>query len=139
MRRRRHRPGSWLGVLTAGLVITGTQGACIGFGPDVEPYIIELDSIMAPATHPADATMTVEVHGLTGPTGCYRLDRFERSRTPARLQLTAWGTVDRDAICTQALVPLEETITAEPPFTDPFRIVGLQPDGDSVTTTVEIR
>lgn len=111
---------------------------CTSFGPE-RAYIIHLDSIVAPGTHPADSAMTVSFYGTVGPDGCHRLDRYELEKTPSRLDVTVWGVEREGAVCTQAIVPLADSISIPAPFTDPFTIVGHQPSGSERTATVEIR
>ncbi len=121
------------------LLLALAAATCSSFGPAEREYIIHLDSIAAPRTHPADSAMTVEFYGTVGPNGCHRLDRYELEKTPSRLDVTVWGVETQNAICTQAIVPLNDSLTVPAPFTDPFTIVAHQPSGSERTVTVEIR
>lgn len=106
-----------------------------------EAGIAEVDSIhVSPQTGSTD-TLSVRLLGTVGPNGCYSFDRFDVERTPDRLTITPIVqriTAD-DIACTMALVPLDETYHAQPPFsTGALTIRVPQADRPDVTTTVEV-
>ena len=66
---------------------------------------------------PSD-TLRVHLSGTVGPNGCYSLARIDEARTAGRITLTPLvrpPTAD-DQACTMAVVPLDTTYAAPPPF-----------------------
>jgi len=118
-------------------MLTGTEPQ-----EEDEHVVAEVDSITVPAQSPSSDTLSVRLLGTVGPTGCYSFDRFDVERSADRLTVTpVVAQVTSDNIsCTQAIVPLDETYKAAPPFEEgPLTIVVPQPDRPDVTTTVEVR
>ena len=85
-------------------------------------------------------TLRIHLSGTVGPNGCYSLARIDEGRTPGRLTLTPLvqpPTAD-DQACTMAIVPLDTTHAATPPF-EPGRLAvtvrqkGRSPVTDTVT------
>lgn len=106
-----------------------------------EADIAEVDSIHVPAQTGSADTLSVRLRGTVGPNGCYSFDRFDIERTPDRLTITpiVQRIRDDEVACTMALVPLDETYHAPPPFSrGSFTIRVPQPDRPDVTTTVEV-
>jgi hypothetical protein len=103
--------------------------------------IAEVDRIDAPEQIAATDTLTVQFYGTVGPNGCYSFNRFETERSGSQLTVTPRVQYrgGEDTMCTMAIVPLEETYRAEPPFeSGPLTIKVPQPDGADVTATVEV-
>ncbi|MCS4173306.1 hypothetical protein [Salinibacter ruber] len=86
-------------------------------------------------------TLRVHLSGTVGPNGCYALARIDEDRTPGRLTLTPrvrLPTAD-DRACTMAIVPLDTTHVASPPF-EPGRLAVRVPQGNqpAVTDTITV-
>jgi len=107
--------------------------------PPVEPGVATVDSLYAPERIAPSDTLSLRLTGTAGPNGCYSFDGFDVDRTAGRLTITP-EVVHRDAdMCTQALVPLDETYAAAPPFTEgTLTVVVPQPDRPDVTATVDV-
>jgi len=105
----------------------------------VERGVAEVDSLHAPAQIAASDTLLLRLTGTVGPNGCYAFDGFDVERAGGRLTVTP-GVVHRTGqACTQAIVPLDETYAAAPPFAEgTLTVVVPQPDRPDVTTTVEV-
>lgn len=66
----------------------------------------------------ASDTLRVHLSGTVGPNGCYSLARIDEARASGRITLTPLvrpPTAD-DQACTMAVVPLDTTYAALPPF-----------------------
>lgn len=103
--------------------------------------IAEVDSIDAPAQIASSDTLTVQFYGTVGSNGCYSFGGFETDRSGGHLTITPRVQYrgGEDTMCTMAIVPLEETYRADPPFESGTLTVEVpQPDGADVTATVEV-
>ncbi len=83
----------------------------------------------------------MHLYGTVGPNGCYTLARIASERTGSRLTLRPLvaDATDERRMCTMAVVPLDATYTAAPPFTEgTLRIVVPQASQTNVTTTVTV-
>ncbi len=84
---------------------------------------------------PSD-TLRVHLSGTVGPNGCYSLARIDEARAPGRVTFTPLvrpPTAD-DQACTMAIVPLDTTHAASPPF-EPGRLAVGGPQGDQPAAT----
>jgi hypothetical protein len=107
----------------------------------VEFLVAEVDSLHVPARIAPTDTLTVRLQGTVGPDGCYSFDRFDTERSADRL--TVLPVVKRrtgeEVGCTQAIVPLDRTVEAAPPFAEGTLTVEVpQPDRPDVTAPVEV-
>lgn len=110
-------------------------------GRQVEALVAEVDSVDAPDKIASSDTLTVQFYGTVGPNGCYSFDRFDVERSGSRLIVTPVVEHRRgeDIACTMAIVPLDVTYTAEPPFdVGTLTIEVPQPEDSNVTTAVEV-
>lgn len=129
------------GALLAGVLLMLAAGACNSItGSEGTEFVIRIYGFAAPDSQAADSTLHVQVNGYVGPTGCYTFRRFETQRTMARLEVTAIGLhKDTETQCPEGVVLLNEPLDVEPPFSEPFELVGHLPDGSVVVDTVHIR
>ncbi len=86
-------------------------------------------------------TLRIHLSGTVGPNGCYSLARIEAVRAPGQVTVTPLvqpPTAD-DQACTMAVVPLDTTYAANPPF-EPGRlsITVPQRDRSPVTDTITV-
>jgi len=103
-------------------------------GPDPETGVAAVDSIDAPDRIASSDTLRVRFYGTVGPNGCYAFDGFETERNGRGLTITP--VVQYRGM---AIVPLDETYRAAPPFEEgPLTVTVPQPDGVDVTTTVTV-
>lgn len=108
---------------------------------EVEFLAAEVDSIDAPAQIAPSDTLSVQFYGTVGPNGCYSLDRFDEERSSGRLTVTpvVKHVVEEAIGCTMAIVPLEATYRAAPPFDEGELTIEVpQSDQADVTATVEV-
>lgn len=140
---------SLLVVLVTGMVALVAGGAGCSMltnsdsneGRQVASLVAEVDSIDTPNEIASSDTLTVQFYGTVGPNGCYSFERFDVERSASRLIVTP--VVERvtgeDVVCTMAIVPLDVTYTAAPPFEEGTLTVEVpQTDGSEVTATVEV-
>lgn len=135
-------------MLFAGIVATAIGGAgCSTLsgsqeGSKREHAVAAVDSLQVPARIAPTDTLSVRMHGTVGPNGCYSFDGFDANRSRNRLTVTPvveHKTAD-DLACTMAIVPLDETYAATPPFeAGTFTVVVPQPNEPDRTATVEVR
>jgi hypothetical protein len=110
-------------------------------GPDdaVERDVAAVDSLYAPTRIAATDTLSLRLTGTVGPNGCYSFDGFDVERSGGQLTITPVVEHRTGQMCTQAIVPLDETYAAPPPFdAGPLTVVVPQPDRPDVTATVEV-
>jgi hypothetical protein len=127
------------------VVLIGGGAGCAALteteeGAEHEHAIAAVDSLQVPDRIAPSDTLSVRMHGTVGPNGCHSFDGFDASRSRDRLTVTPRVEHKTDGMCTMAIVPLDETYTAPPPFENgTFTIVVPQPDEPDLTTTVEVR
>lgn len=109
--------------------------------PNVEQTIAEVDSLHAPDQIAASDTLSLRMTGTVGPNGCYGFAGFDAERSAHRVRVTpvVARRTGEGIVCTQAIVPLDETFTAAPPFTEgTLKVVVPQADRPDVTATIEV-
>lgn len=109
--------------------------------PPAEAVLAEVDSLDYPAEIAPSDTLRVDFHGTVGPDGCYSFDRFDVERTQHRLTVTpvVRHTTADDVGCTMAIVPLDRTFTAAPPFAEGvLTLVVPQPNGEEIRVAVTV-
>jgi hypothetical protein len=132
-------------LLFIGLVLV-TGGGCATSGGKEMPKgatgpLAEVDRVEAPDRIASADTLAVRLVGTVGPNGCYALDRVAVARVGARIRLTPLIDPSRraDAMCTMAIVPLDETVRLAPPFEPgPLTILVPQSAGAAVRATVDV-
>lgn len=142
------RPHTLFVILLAGIVAAfGSGVGCatltgVEDKQDLEYDVAQVDSLDVPTRISPSDTLTIRMTGTVGPNGCYSFNRFSVERAPGRLSVTpvvTRATAD-DVACTMAIVPLDETYTAAPPFEDgELTVVVPQPDRPDVTKTLEVK
>lgn len=119
-------------------------GCSMGAQPDEDSpefHVAVVDSIDVPDRIAPSDTLSIRLFGTVGPNGCYSLDRIEEDRSEGQLTVTPVVRYERadDVACTMALVPLDATYEAAPPFEEgALQIVVPQSDEPDVTATVEV-
>lgn len=118
---------------------TGADADASGSAPSTR--IAEVDRMEVPNRIDPSDTLTVRLLGMVGPNGCYSLGRVTVERASQRVQIMPLVNQVRrqDAMCTMAIVPLDETVRLDPPFAaGTLSIVVPQSEGPAVTATVEV-
>ncbi len=135
-------------ILLAGAIAafgSGVGGSALTDGEDKRERdhgVAQVDSLDVPARISPSDTLAIRLTGTVGPNGCYSFSGFEVDRSPDRLSVTPVVTrvTADDVMCTMAIVPLDETYTAAPPFEEGELIVVVpQPDRPDVTKTLEVK
>ncbi len=131
--------GIGAGLMTAGVGCVGSEAG----SPSADPssLLAEVERMEVPDRVASSDTLTVRLVGTVGPNGCYSLDRLDVERGVEQIQIRP--LVDRvhrrDAMCTMAIVPLDETLRLSPPFSaDTLSILVPQSEGAAVTATVPV-
>lgn len=135
-----------LGLFIATIALISSGAGCSAVsgstsGVEADTVVADVDSIDLPEQISPSDTLTVRFSGTVGPNGCYSFDRFDVKRTSGRLTITPM-VQDRtgdDVMCSMAIVPLDETYRAAPPFTEgSWTVTVPQPEGKNVSSTVEV-
>jgi hypothetical protein len=109
--------------------------------PATEALIAEVDSLDAPSEIASSDTLRIGFHGTVGPDGCYSFDRFDVERADRQLTITpvVQHTTGEGIACTMAIVPLDHTFTAGPPFSEGVLTLAIpQPNGEEIRVTVTV-
>lgn len=133
-------------VLTGTVAILGSGAGCSMLSnsdssKQVNTNTADVDRLDVPDQISPTDTLSVTLHGTVGPNGCYSFDRFDVERSSKRLTVTplVHHRTGDDVACTMAIVPLEETYKAPPPFSDgTWTITVPQPEGEDRSATVEV-
>jgi len=135
------------GTLVLGMIVFAGGGAGCSMlansddGTDdaVERGVAEVDSLHAPTHIAASDTLALRLTGTVGPNGCHSFDGFDVERSGGQLTITPVVEHRTGQMCTQAIVPLDETYAAAPPFAaGTLTVVVPQPDRPDVTAAVEV-
>jgi hypothetical protein len=125
--------------VTVALGLTGMVAACEdAFGPG-RSIVLPITDLVTPAEVRPNDVLVVKVSIQTG--GCKSLVGLNAVRTEARVTLTARGSDSsgENVNCPGDIRTEVREYRAEPPFGDPFTVVGNQPDGSTTTRTVRVR
>jgi len=112
--------------------------ACDLVGPDDEHFVIEPDSISAPASIGPGDTLRVRFFGSIGPDGCSRMERVYMRLTAAELQMEFFGIRSHGGACTQMPVVLDHAESVPPPIGTSFTITVFR-RGPALQRTVTVR
>lgn len=136
------------GLLVAGVaIVVGGAGCSMltnpksGNSSNAEATIAEVDSLDVPDTIASTDTLRVRFHGTVGPNGCYSFDRFDVEQSQQKLTVTpvVQHVTAKNVACTMAIVPLDHTFTAAPPFdVGQLTLVVPQPNGEEIWTVLEV-
>jgi hypothetical protein len=104
-------------------------------------YVIEVDSLYAPASLTAGDTLEVLFWGYVGPNSCHAFEGFETELATHQVDLTLWTKYFRRTNhgCAEELVYLEgEPYRVGPLPAGPYVVVVHQPDGSLLERTVDV-
>lgn len=138
--RRAYRKGLSSGIVAfaAALLIVSNVG-CSVFGPDVEKFVIRVDSISAPQSIRANESLQITFWGMIGKDLCSRLDRIDRQITTSSLEITFHGKREEKGGCLTMLALLADVETLTSGLQDPFTIRVVQPSGPAMERVVRIQ
>src|SRR4051812_13920859 len=74
--------------------------SCNPFAPDEKDFVIQVDSVSAPATVPGGAAFQVKFYGYVGSSGCYNFKEFKVTQSAGSADITVIGHF-KDGLCSQ--------------------------------------
>ena len=124
---------------TVALGLTGLVAGCEdAFGPG-RAIVLPITDLVVPAEVRTNDVLVVKVSIQTG--GCKSLVGLNAVRTEGRVTLTARGndSSGENVSCPGDIRTELREYRADPPFSDPFTVAAIQPDGTTTTRTVRVR
>jgi len=109
--------------------------------PSLEFHIAQVDSLHFPEVIAPSDTLNVEFYGTVGPDGCHSFARFDVEASQRQLTITpvVRHVTSENAMCTMAIVPLNHTFTADPPFSEGALTLAVpQPNGEEIRAVVNV-
>jgi len=108
--------------------------------PQVENYIIKIDSIVVPDTIDYGNNLIIRFYGIIGENGCYSFYKFDVDYELNTTSVTSWGRFTHNEACPEILPILngKELIIYNLPKGN-TEIRALQPDGTSLITDVFVK
>jgi len=121
------------------LVILAFFVACTNPLSSHRSVTLPITDLVVPVSASASVPFTVRLTVVSG--GCKRFERLVATRRPGEVAFEARG---RDSSgpnvgCTDDIRKDPQTYEATPPFSNPFTVRAVQPDGSSVTRTVRVQ
>ncbi len=108
-------------------------------GPEIEEFIIQIDSMIHLDTINFGDTLSIKFYGVVGPNGCYAFDELvaEYFIEANELAVESWGMQTFLDVCTQGEIYMngKELLVTEIPVGD-LTIVAVQPDGPNISQNV---
>ena len=120
--------------ITAGIfsviILMFVLGSCSLETKTVEPYLIQIDSIVAPDTVTPKTVFEIRLFGIAGPNGCYALEKVYCFVTDDKnISIEARGTYRYDGkACPEGIVYLDTKVETNVPSTGTYTIKILQQD-----------
>jgi hypothetical protein len=123
------------------LSVTFTWSGCKkDNGPEVNEFIIQIDSLVHPDTISFGLDMEIKLYGLIGPNGCYEFDKLVPEYTTGKLSVTSWGKHTIQDLCTEQIVYMNGKILFVSELSlGNSSIIAVQPDGTTITQNVFVR
>jgi hypothetical protein len=105
-------------------------GSCSFETKTIEPYIIQVDSIVAPDTVTPKTVFEIRLLGIVGPSSCYSLEKVYVFVTEQKdISVEARGTFRYDGTpCADGVVYLDTTVETNVPTSGTYTIKALQQD-----------
>lgn len=127
-----------VGLTTVLFLTLAALAGCGILGPDITRYVVEVDSVSAPAAVAPGEGFTARFHGTIGSDLCHSLERVERVREDDALTIRFHGIERRDpgTDCAHAISILDHEERVAPPVDRPFTLEVLQPDGSTLEEVV---
>ena len=110
---------------------------CDALGPDRE-ILLPITRLDTPASVEPNAPLVTQVTVQFG--GCRSFDRLVTTRAADRVTIRATGHdgSGRNVSCPADIREQTVEYRADGPFTDPFLVIGVQPDGEETRRTVRL-
>lgn len=118
-----------IGIFSA-IILMFVLGSCSLETKTVEPYLIQVDSIVAPDTVTPKTIFEIKLYGIVGPNGCYALEKVYCFVTDDKnISIEARGTYRYEGkACTEAIVYLDTKVETNVPSTGTYTIRVLRQD-----------
>lgn len=112
------------------VILTCFLGSCSLDSKTVEPYLIQVDSIMAPDTVNPKTVFDIRLYGIVGPSSCYSLEKAYVYVTDQKeIQIEVRGRYQYDGVaCAQAVVYLDTKVETNVPSSGIYTIKVLKQD-----------
>jgi len=109
-------------------------GSCSLDTKTVEPYLIQVDSVMAPDTVTPRTVFDIRLYGIVGPNSCYSLEKAYCYVTDTKeIQIEVRGRYQYDGItCAQAVVYLDTKVETNVPSPGIYTIKVLKQDNSYI-------
>lgn len=126
-------------IVVSSVLLVLVAGCSSILDPRERSIILPITQIDVPSTVAPGASFTATFIVQSG--GCKRFDHVEATRTATALIALAHGreTVGKNIACTDDIRfdTVEQVVS--PPVSDPFSVVGRQPDGTETTVQVRVQ
>jgi len=121
----------------AALAYAVSLSSCDSLAP-TRVVVLPITELVAPASVDPAGTLVGEVTVQSG--GCRSFERLQTTRTSGRVTIRAIGrdASGPDVLCTGDIQYTVVEYRADGPFTDPFLVVGIQPDGEEMRRPVRV-
>ena len=116
--------------LTAVIILMLIFGSCSLDTKTVEPYLIQVDSIMAPDTVTPKTVFEIRLYGIVGPSSCYSLEKVYCFVTEQKdITVEVRGTYRYEGIaCADGVVYLDTKVETNVPTSGIYTIKVLLQD-----------
>lgn len=113
--------------------------ACTNPFSSARDVTLPITDFVVPESASPGAPFTVRLTVMSG--GCRRFERLVATRRPGELSFEARGrdSSGPNGLCTDDIRKDPQTYEATPPFSNPFTVRAMQPDGSSVSRTVRVQ
>ena len=110
------------------VILTCFLGSCSLDTKTVEPYLIQVDSIIAPDTVTPKNVFDIRLLGIVGPSSCYSLEKVYVFVTDQKeIQIEVRGRYQYDGVaCAQAVVYLDTKVETNVPTSGVYTIKALK-------------
>ena len=117
--------------------LTASLPGCDALGPDRE-ILLPITRLDAPASVEPSGTLVAQITVQFG--GCRSFDRLVTARATDRVTIRALGHDGSgpDVMCPGDIREQTVEYRADGPFTDPYLVIGIQPNGDETRRTVRL-
>ena len=108
--------------------------------PEIETFIIHIDSIIHADTINFGDNLIIKFYGKIGPDGCYSFNEIAPEYITGTLSVTCWGKHTYESVCTQDTVYMVgKTLQVSEMPVGKTIIEAIQPDGTSISQSVYVK
>lgn len=123
-------PKKTIAGLISVIILIFLLGSCTLDSKTVEPYLIQVDSIIAPDTVNPKNVFDIRLLGIVGPNSCYSLEKVYVYVTDQKeIQIEVRGRYQYEGVaCKEGIVLLNAKIETNVPASGVYTIKALQQD-----------